>query len=147
MDRAGASGFGAAEKEPVLFADRRGANGIFDEVVFELHLGVLSVEAQLVPETEGVVDGFAGLAFGAVRERAVGDAHILRAHGPRLKNLVDTTSSSSVTSSGSMTTSSTGRSSGMHSDSNLCFELQLQIANFSFQARKFRRHRIEVSHC
>ncbi len=58
------AGFGTAEKELVLFADGRGANGVLYEIVVDLYLSVFGVDEQLVPEFEGVVDGFSGLAFG-----------------------------------------------------------------------------------
>ncbi len=52
------AGFGTTEEEPVLFADGRGANGVLYEVVVDLYPGVFGVDKQLVPEFEGVADGF-----------------------------------------------------------------------------------------
>ena len=66
MDGAGASGFGTSEEEPVLFPDGGGADGVLDEIVVDLHLGVFGIQEQFVPEIEGVVDRFSGQAFGSV---------------------------------------------------------------------------------
>ena len=67
MDGAGASGFGTAEEEPVLFPNCRWADGVLDEVVVDLDVSVIGVDEQLIPEIEGVGDGFSGLAFWQVR--------------------------------------------------------------------------------
>jgi len=44
VDRAGLSDIGTIEEEPVLFPDGGGSNGIFDEVVVDLHFGVIRVD-------------------------------------------------------------------------------------------------------
>ena len=66
VDRAGLSGIGTAEEEPVLFPDSGGSNGVFDEIVVDLHFAMLGVDEKFFPEIQRVADRFAGAAFGKV---------------------------------------------------------------------------------
>ena len=63
-DGAALAGGFAADEEPVLLADGGGADAVLNPVVVDLELALIDVEGELVPEGEGVVDGFAQGAFG-----------------------------------------------------------------------------------
>ena len=63
-DGAALAGGFAADEEPVLLADGSGADAVLNPVVVDLELALIDVEGELVPEGEGVVDGFAQGAFG-----------------------------------------------------------------------------------
>ena len=55
VDDGGAlAGVGVADEEPVLLADGRGADGVFDEVVVESGLGVLEVGGERLPVCEQI---------------------------------------------------------------------------------------------
>ena len=48
-DRADLTGIGVADEEPVLLADGRGADGVFDQVVVNLHPAIIQINAQRAP--------------------------------------------------------------------------------------------------
>jgi len=54
-DGSALSGLGLAYKEPVLFADGCGANGILNQVVIDLHPAVLQKDFQRLPLAQGVI--------------------------------------------------------------------------------------------
>lgn len=51
-DGAAFSGLGLAEEQPILFAQGRGPDGIFHEVIVDLDAAVFEVNAQLRPQVE-----------------------------------------------------------------------------------------------
>ena len=59
-----------AHEEPVLLSNGSGTDGVFDEVVVDLHAPVLQEHAKAAPLTQGVVDGF---AQGTLRQVALFD--------------------------------------------------------------------------
>ena len=69
---AAVAGIGFPDEEPVLLADGRWTNGVFDQVVVDFQETIVEERQQGVPLTKGVVDGAAHEAFG--REAA---AHFL----------------------------------------------------------------------
>ncbi len=58
------SGFGCPDKEPVLFADGRGPDGILDQIVVDLHAPGVEVNLQRGPDGKGVSNGLAHVALG-----------------------------------------------------------------------------------
>ena len=63
-DGAALAGVGGADEEPVLLAERGGADGVFDQVVVDLQAAVGQVEQEGGPLAEGVVDRLAEQASG-----------------------------------------------------------------------------------
>ena len=51
-----------AHEQPVLFADGAGTDGVFDEVVVDLHAPVSHIHGEFVPLVESVADGGSGEA-------------------------------------------------------------------------------------
>ena len=49
--------FLAADKQPVLFADRCGTNGVFDEIGVQLHPSVTQEDAKPWPRSGQIADG------------------------------------------------------------------------------------------
>jgi hypothetical protein len=62
-DRAGLAGALASDKEPVLFAHCRRADGVLRQVGVDLNLSVSEEGQQLWPQSQGIVDGTAQRAF------------------------------------------------------------------------------------
>ena len=60
------TGFGVADKQPVLFADGGGADGIFRQIIVELDPAVLEEHEEFFPLPEGIGDGQAGEALAGV---------------------------------------------------------------------------------
>ena len=52
-------GFGFADKQPVLFADGGGADGVLHGVVVDLNATVFEIDQQHGPHRQGLVAGFA----------------------------------------------------------------------------------------
>ena len=51
------SGFGLAYEEPVLLPQGGGADGVFDQVIVDLHPAVGQVHLQCFPLAQGLVQG------------------------------------------------------------------------------------------
>jgi len=51
------SGSGFADEEPVLFAQGRGANGVLDQIIVDLHPAVGQIHFQRLPLAQGIVQG------------------------------------------------------------------------------------------
>ena len=66
-DGAALAGFFGAEEQPVLFADGGGPDGIFHQVIVDLHLAVVQEPFQGRPLVQGLADG---LAHRALRQGA-----------------------------------------------------------------------------
>lgn len=64
--RATPSRFFCSDEEEVLFSDRCGSHGIFDEVVINLYPSVFEVNSESGPLPKGVSDGLSEQAFGKV---------------------------------------------------------------------------------
>jgi hypothetical protein len=65
-DRVAPAGVCRAEEQPVFLANRRGANGVFHQVVVNLHFPVFQKAFQGRPLIQGIADGLAHRAFGQV---------------------------------------------------------------------------------
>ena len=58
-DGAALTGLSLADEEPVLFSERRRADGVLDQVIVDLQTPVGDILPQLRPLPEHLVDGFA----------------------------------------------------------------------------------------
>src|ERR1019366_4164480 len=56
-DGAAFSGSGITHEEPVFLADGGGANGIFHQVVVDLHPTVSQINSQCVPQSQRIING------------------------------------------------------------------------------------------
>ena len=71
-DGGAATGVGMPDKQPVLFSDRGGPDGVFDQIVVEHGLAVLEVAGERRPLRQQVT---AGDAQSGLRSRALAQAH------------------------------------------------------------------------
>lgn len=62
-DGAALAGFGVADEEPVFLAESGGANGVFHEVVVDLHAAIVHINFQGAPLAERVIQGLAQAAL------------------------------------------------------------------------------------
>lgn len=60
---AGLARVGAAEEKEILFANGGGPDGIFDQIVVDLHLAVFRIDGQFRPPCKRVLDGFTQTAL------------------------------------------------------------------------------------
>ncbi len=59
VERGGAiSAFCISHKQPILLADGAGADGVFYQVVVDLHAAIPQIDGEFFPLIEGVADGF-----------------------------------------------------------------------------------------
>ena len=65
-DRSSLARIGCAEEEPVLRADCRGMNGVFDEVVVDLETPIFDETDEVRPLLEDLGEGLAHAALGQV---------------------------------------------------------------------------------
>ena len=56
-DGATFSGISVSHEQPVLLADGRGTNGIFDQVVVDLHPAVCQINRQGAPKAQRIING------------------------------------------------------------------------------------------
>src|ERR1017187_132968 len=91
-DGAAFSGLGFADEEPILFAERRGPDGIFHKILIYLDASIVEVNTEQRPQVQRVVDGQAhpaarqvtALAFQLgedAMEPLVNRAGLMSAHG------------------------------------------------------------------
>ena len=62
-DGAALTGIGITDEEPVLFSDGRGTNGVFYEVVVQLHAAIIQINFQCGPLAQSVINGSAQQAL------------------------------------------------------------------------------------
>lgn len=66
-DGAGLAGVGITDEEPVFVANGGGANGVFDQVIVNLHPAIIEINFQRAPLAQGI---FYGLTQQALRQMA-----------------------------------------------------------------------------
>jgi hypothetical protein len=64
QDGATFPGFGVADEEPVLFAQGSGPDGILHEVLVDLDMAIVKVDAEQFPVAQGVIKSLAHAAAG-----------------------------------------------------------------------------------
>ena len=63
-DGAALAGLGFADEEPVFLADGGGANGVFHQVVIDLHPAIAQIDFQRGPLAQRIINGLAQAALG-----------------------------------------------------------------------------------
>ena len=54
-DSATLAGVGFADKQPVFLPDGRGADGVFDQIVVDLHPAIGQIDFQRAPLAQGII--------------------------------------------------------------------------------------------
>ena len=57
------AGPGVADEEPVFLADGGGANGVFDQVVIDLHPAIVQIDGQRGPLAQRIINGLSQTAL------------------------------------------------------------------------------------